>query len=240
MTVHFPRNAERFEFDAEVAEIFDDMAARSLPGYDYVYHRITDIVSRMSVPHYSQVWDFGTSTGMGLKAVQRGAKHPYVHYLGCDISDPMVKKAAGLPWAKIITHDLTTGLPADVASGKVAVAIFGWTLQFLENRVLRERLITEAYRALMPGGWLFVMEKFSDTTEFGDTMQDAYIAWRRDNGYSLEEIEAKSMALRGAMFPWHETSLLAAVQRASGGLADCRVLFRLFNFGGYAVQKPVV
>lgn len=237
MTVHFPRKADRFEFDGEVAEIFDDMAARSLPAYHYVYNLISDWVARNDLPHYSQVWDFGTSTGKGLVAVQRGAKHPYIHYLGCDISEPMIGKAsAKCAWAQISQHDLNAGLPPQLEVGNVSVAMFGWTLQFLEDVLLRQRLLKDAFDALAPGGVLFVMEKFRDEGPFASIQQDAYISWRRDNGYSLEEIRAKTVALRGAMYPWRVEDLLTTMSLVDG-IESAVTLYRMFSFGGFAFVK---
>ena len=239
MNVHIPAKPDKFEFDADVAPIFDNMALRSLPGYEYVYRLITTYVSRTFMPGYSQVWDFGTSTGAGLKAVQRGAQHPYLHYWGCDISDPMLDQAeAKSNWFELIQHDLTLGLPQQVQYGNVSIAMYGWTLQFLEDRELRKRLLKDTFNALVPGGTMFVMEKFVDDGPFGPMLQDNYIGWRRDNGYSLHEIKAKTQALRGAMFPWKISDLMAAMSEVNE-VESVTTLFRLYSFGGFAFRKSV-
>lgn len=232
---HFPAKPEKFEFDAEVAEIFDNMAERSIPNYKFIYDRISDIVARLNIPHYSQVWDFGTSTGMGLKAVQRVARHPYIDYFGCDISEPMINKAKDLEWAEFIQCDLTQGFPNPLVRGDVIVAVYGWTLQFIEDFEIRRKLLRDTYEALMPGGVMFVMEKFKDDTKFGQTMQDAYIAWRRDNGYTLSEIKAKNLALRGAMYPWPMPELMKTMIPLG---ADIGFLSLNFNFAALAFFKP--
>lgn len=234
---HIPADPQKFSFDAEVAEIFDDMAKRSLPGYDYAYARIREYAATLDIPKYSQVWDFGVSTGKGLQSVQLGARHPFIHYMGCDISDPMIAKAkANCPWAEIEHHDLTYGLPSRCEKDKVAIAIFGWTLQFVTDRIgTRQWLIRQAYDRLMPGGLLFVMEKFDIPLTLGEGLNNAYYKWRRDNGYSLVEIEAKSVALQAAMHPWTHFQL----EKTLDGLkpSEWMWMYRLFNFGGVVIKK---
>lgn len=235
---HIPAKADQFEFDSEVAEVFDNMAVRSLPSYRYVYERIAEYAAGIEFPRYSQVWDFGVSTGAGLAAVQRGARHPFVDYRGVDISDAMILKAKSrCPWAHIINHDLREGLPKEIERGNVAVAIFGWTLQFLGNdHALREALIEVAYDNLMPGGMLFIMEKFDfSERRLGAGLEDAYYRWRRDNGYTLEEIRAKSLALAGAMWPWPPDALEDICDRLQP--TEWMWLYRQFNFGGIAIVK---
>lgn len=237
MNVHYPAKPDKFEFDADVAGLFDNMALRSIPGYEYSYGMITGFTRSRYIPHYSQVWDFGTSTGRGLAAVMDGANHPYIRYMGCDISDPMLDQAQeNCTWAEFVKHDLTQGLPAELERGNVSIAIYGWTLQFLEDKELRARLLRDTFDALAPGGVLFVMEKFADTGPFSSLLQDRYISWRRDNGYSLPEIQAKNRALKGAMFPWEVTDLMLAMSQVDK-VASVTTLFRLYSFGGFAFCK---
>lgn len=237
--LHIPANPNRFSFDAEVAAIFDNMAARSLPGYQHVYDRITEIVKRMDIAPYSQVWDFGVSTGAGLMSVRRGAKSAFLDYNGADISQPMLDQTAKkCPWAVLHHHDFEEGLPPAVEKGNVAVAIFGWTLQFLESVELRHRLLRETYEALKPGGILFVLEKWAPRAQpMGSVLDEAYYDWRRDNGYTLAEIKAKSTALTNAMWPWSREALGEALLRAGFRADAVTDLYRLYTFGGVAAIK---
>ena len=231
--VHIPANPEKFEFDAEVSEIFDDMAVRSLPGYEEIYSTITDIVKLSEIPDFSQVWDIGTSTARGLLAVKEGAKSPYLDYKGCDVSEAMCEKAkAKAPWADIYCHDLRTGMPEDFS--EPSIIIFGWTLQFLDDYALRAKLLNEAFTKLKKGGFLFVMEKFRVSGPIGEIMQKRYIEWRRDNGYTLKEIKLKNVALKGAMFPWRDIDLIRNVSFSN---ASINWINRTFNFGAVAIQK---
>ena len=59
-----------FEFDARVAEVFDDMLDRSIPFYAEVQRMILDLIG-----HYYQdgtrIYDLGCSTGILMAALMR-------------------------------------------------------------------------------------------------------------------------------------------------------------------------
>lgn len=235
---HIPENPDKFEFDAEVAEVFDNMAERSLPNYLSSYRVIGHLAARMKLPKYSQVWDIGTSTGRGLSAIKDGVGlNPYLDYYGVDISEPMCKKAAeNCPFATIVNHDLNLGLPSQVKQGKVSVFVFGWVLQFIEDTHMRRVLLQEAYKSLAAGGFIVVMEKYRLPHEImNGVMQDSYISMRVDNGYSLEEVEKKTAALRNSMWP-STPDFTTEILKECG--ADVQVLYRELNFGGVVAFKP--
>ena len=184
-----------------------------------------------------QVWDFGCSTGRGLRAASRGAIPGDLTFLGCDNSLDMVNRTkATCPWATVFQHDLRGGLPAEVEVGEVKVAIFGYVLQFIQDLSIRRKLLKDAFEALDWGGMLFIMEKYEDGhVGYDDVMQDAYVGFRLMNGYSRAEIDAKTQALENAMWPCARGFTLNAL-RAAG--AD-RVLpiYSSLNFGGYVAFK---
>jgi len=233
---HIPARADYFEFDASVADVFDNMAARSLPGYRHFWDMVTLVMSQRGLPHWTQVWDMGVSTGTGLDAVRRAVFHPYASFHGIDISEPMLEKAKQrCPYAELKVHDLLTGLP-EIEKGKAGVFIWGWTLQFIKGKEHRAALLRQCAEALHDDGIIFVAEKFdlSHDPELATAMQDAYISWRVGNGYTLEEIAAKQKALAGSMDPWTHEELLTAA--AAAGL-KAKPIYRQFSFGGYALVR---
>jgi tRNA (cmo5U34)-methyltransferase len=234
---HYPKDPNKFAFDETVAILFDDMANRSIPGYESIHHQITNTVRRMEIPHYAQAWDFGCSLGRGLEAVRAGLKHSLVSLNGVDTSDAMLAKAKlRLPEARLLKHDLLQGLPAEVKPGSVHVAIFGWVLQFIEDKERREALLRQAYTALAPGGVMFLMEKYDLGGDAEVIAQDSYIAWRQRNGYTLEEIEAKTAALGNSMWPWRLIDAHSWLTGASDK-ADITLLFKQFNFAAFMFRK---
>lgn len=239
--VHFPKNPQKFEFDEEVLQVFDDMAYRSILGYGEAHRFLTFFAQRFEFPKYCSVWDFGTTTGHALRSIKKGAGlHPGIKYCGLDCSQSSVEHATkAAPFAEIHLHDLDNGLlPSDFDQQMfpMAMGVFAYTLQFMDDQDQRDRLIQEAYDALTPGGALFVLEKYKLSDPLiNDMAQDAYISIRKKNGYTLEEIYRKTEALRGAMWvntPEYMGELLEAV-----GFETVHVVYRHWNFGGYLAIK---
>lgn len=230
-----------FEFDNEVAEIFNNMAVRSIPGYQRAHKSIADIVGGLGYNGF-QIWDMGVSTGHGLRSIRDRLSFVFgdngrFSFHGCDVSTPMVEKARlTCPWATIHEHDLNHGLPDDMLRGKVQCVVFGWVLQFIRNEDVVASLLHDAWSRLAPGGVLFVMEKYRTGVEAIDDMNDAsYHAFRLNNGYSAWEITEKTRALKNAMWPRHP-DFASSILRASG--ADTILpLYNSLNFGGIVALK---
>ena len=60
--IHFPATPDKFEFDAEVATIFDSMALRSIPMYAEVHRMHVEMFADKFVKG-AVVADIGASTG---------------------------------------------------------------------------------------------------------------------------------------------------------------------------------
>lgn len=234
---HVPANPDKFEFDAEVTAVFDNMATRSILGYVEAYRVLGHLAGRMNLPKFTQVWDIGTSTGKGLASIKDGVGlNPYIEYHGVDVSEPMIAHATkACPFATIHNHDICLGLPDALKIGSVSIMVFGWVLQFIRDERERARILQEAYESLRPGGFIAVMEKYRINHPIMDgVLQDSYIAKRIENGYSLGEIEAKTAALKNSMWP-SSPDFAADTLRALG--ADVQTLYREMNFGGIVAFK---
>lgn len=238
---HFPKNPNKFEFDNEVLQVFDNMAYRSILGYGEAHRFMTYFAEGFDFPEYCSVWDFGTTTGHGLRSIKKGAGlHPGIVYRGLDCSKSAVEHTRKTnKWAEVFQHDLSEGLlPPQCANDRfpMAIGVFAYTLQFIEDQDVRDRIIQDAYDALIPGGAIFVLEKYRLTDPVINEMaQNAYLEIRKKNGYSLEEIARKTEALRGAMWvntPEYMNDLLHEV-----GFEEVHTVYRHWNFGGYIAIK---
>src|SRR6188474_617543 len=83
--------ASDFEFNAEVANVFDDMLVRSIPFYREQQSMIEQIARKFHIPG-TLVYDLGCSTGLTLVNIA-GALGPDVRLVGYDFSRPMLDKA---------------------------------------------------------------------------------------------------------------------------------------------------
>ena len=66
-------------------------------------------------------------------------------------------------------------------------------------------------------------------------MQDSYLSWRRQNGYSIEEIEAKTKSLSGAMRLWSQERTEGVLR--SAGASKIVPIYHIMNFGGLFAVK---
>ena len=83
--------ASDFEFNAQVAEVFDDMLNRSVPYYREQQALMQQIARRFHTPG-TRVYDLGCSTGVTLINMAQ-ALGPEVKLIGYDYSQPMLDKA---------------------------------------------------------------------------------------------------------------------------------------------------
>jgi tRNA (cmo5U34)-methyltransferase len=79
-----------FEFDSEVAAVFDDMLGRSIPLYDVQQSMIETLAARFWIPG-TKVYDLGCSTATSLIGISR--RLPGARLIGYDDSRPMLEQA---------------------------------------------------------------------------------------------------------------------------------------------------
>ena len=81
-----------FEFSAEVAEVFDDMIARSVPFYGEQQRLIEEIAKRFC-PRGRNIYDLGCATGTTLINLRRAIPEAK-SCIGYDNSLPMLEQAS--------------------------------------------------------------------------------------------------------------------------------------------------
>jgi tRNA (cmo5U34)-methyltransferase len=233
----------RWEFDAEVTQVFEDMLERSIPQYgvmrDLVTQLATTMVPRALTPRSSVAVDLGSSRGAALAPIidRLGAR---AQYHAVEVSGPMLETLrARWPAERIDEHgvhvhdhDLRLGFPPTPDAHVVLCVL---TLQFtpIEHR---QRILRDVYRSLLPGGALILVEKvLGATAEIDEQFVARYHALKGANGYSPEQIERKRLSLEGVLVPvtaaWNEELLRAAGFRH----LDC--FWRWSNFAGWLAMK---
>lgn len=183
------RDAERFRFDAEVADVFQDMVERSVPGYASLIHGIALLGGK-----YAQVgatcYDLGCSLGTATRALsaRMGPEHPI---LAVDSSPDMIARCTRIPSSSVQYRCADI---REVTLDSADVVVLNLTLQFLppEDRLPLLRRIAEALR---PGGALILTEKLRFDEPEEDLVQKRYENFKRAQGYSELEISQKRTAL---------------------------------------------
>lgn len=224
---------ERWEFNAEVARVFDDMLARSVPQYHTMREAVRR-VGRSFVREGSSVVDLGCSRGEALAPLveEFGQR---CRFVACEVAEPMLQAArvrfASYPSVLVERVDLRTDYP-DVSDASLTLGVL--TLQFVPINY-RQRIIDDAFAATIPGGALVLVEKVLGDGALDDLFVRAYHETKELAGYSATEVERKRLALEGVLVPitarWNEQLL----ERAGFRRVDC--FWRWLNFAGWVAVK---
>lgn len=217
--VHFPEYKGVFKFDAEVSRIFPDMAVRSIPMYEES-HRLHLSLFKEEIQSAESVTfvDVGASRGQFFKQfcnqfqIDLKKGDPRFNCIAIDNSMPMLSMLTEeMPWIKTIEADASHLI--DLPDPADYICMF-YLLQFLREDKDKTAALSWAYRNLKKGGVLFLGQKEKEEFGFEDRLSREYYAFRMRNGYTAEEIAAKTAALKGSMFPisrsWLETLALSA------------------------------
>jgi len=218
-----------FIFDEKVANIFDDMINRSVPGYQAIISMI-GILADEHVTANSHVYDLGCSLGAATLSILRSLHHSDCKIIAVDNSSAMLGKCkknvlreGGSIPVEYFCQDLR-----ETEIKRASMVVLNFTLQFIEVDK-REELIRCIYRGMLPGGILVISEKivFEDkrTQSFQEEM---HLNFKRLNGYSHLEIAQKRSALEKILVP----DTLEEHQRRlnTAGFRKTTVWFQCFNF----------
>lgn len=223
----------RWEFDEEVTAVFDDMLARSIPGYEEMRRTTTELALRFAQPNTAVV-DLGCSRGAALEPIVE-ALGPSNVYVGVEVSEPMreaaVARFRNVVNAAIYDLDLRDEYPSAAASVTLAVL----TLQFIPIEY-RQRIIADAWERTVPGGVFLLVEKVLGSDAFADrTLVQTYLSRKGENGYTPEQINAKRRSLEGVLVPVTADWNVQLLERAGWAHVDC--YWRCLNFGAWIGVK---
>lgn len=232
--------ATDFEFNKEVAEVFDDMVGRSVPYYPEQQRMVEEIGRRFWVPG-TTVYDLGCSTATTLLAL--GGQLPEARLVGYDNSEPMLAQAR----IKAEQRGMSERLDLRVADmngdlslmplEKASVVTMCWTLQFIRP-LRRDNLIRHVYESLVEDGVFIVAEKvLTNSSPMNRFFIDFYYDYKRRNGYSEIEILRKREALENVLVPYRIDENLEMFRR--NGFEIAETFFQWYNFAGFlCVKKP--
>jgi len=224
---------KQFEFDEEVAAVFDDMLARSVPYYKES-QEITEFFVHKNLQENGIVYDLGCSTASILLKIHRGLK-VNAQLIGLDNSEAMLAQARRkceayganieVNNADILEYDYK---PADVF-------ISNYTLQFIRPLV-REELVKKIASSLKKDGVFIFSEKvISHQAKLNKDLIECYYDFKKTQGYSEYEIMQKREALENVLVPYSEEENIKMVKNA--GFSHCEVVFKWANFATFIAIK---
>ena len=223
----------RFRFDAAVAAVFPDMAARSIPGYASLLHGIGVWAAR-HVRAGTACYDLGCSRGAVARRLLRARVRAPGPVRGVDSSPDMIAAcrrepaAAGLEYA---CADIRT-LEFEPAS----VVVLNLTLHFLPPAD-RAPLLGRIARALDGGGALILSERVRLDEPEESWALGRHAAFKRARGYSALEIARKRQALEEVLI--REPLAAHRARLAAAGFDGIGVWFRCLHFTSLlAIRRP--
>ena len=228
--------AERWAFDDEVTRVFDDMLERSIPGYKAMRAGIIGVAAQM----YNKKWgdreiivDIGTSRGQTIASLLPVVEYG-TRFVGLEVSPPMVEAATerfkDVEDVTIEQHDLTVdSLP--VLSHVISVLSLMFTP--IEDR---PRIVGDIAEAIPDGGTFILVEKLMGQTPLTDEVfTAAYYDFKREHGYSEDDILRKRASLRGVLVP--QTARENEAMLRSAGFSKVECFWRQWNFAGWVAVK---
>lgn len=222
-----------WHFGGATSRHFDRHARRSIPYYEDC-HALTLALSDFFIGDDSTVYDLGCATGTLLQALaaRHTARRPRL--IGLDAEADMVDRArertAESAGVEVLHADLT-----DCALERCDLVLACYTLQFIAPRA-RQQVFDHLYAALNWGGALILFEKVrAPDARFQDIMTALYNDYKLAQGYSGDEIVAKSRSLKGVLEPFSREGNLGLMQRA--GFTDITTVFKYVCFEGFLAIK---
>lgn len=224
---------KQFEFDADVAAVFDDMLQRSVPFYTETL-KLTSRFARLYLKENGRLYDLGCSTASQLLDIERGLEHP-ASLLGIDNARAMLDQAAKKIDAYGSSVEVYEGDILTFEYEKADVILSNYTLQFIRPPV-REVLISHIYETLNEGGVFIFSEKvISEEKKLNKELIDCYYDFKKEQGYSAYEIMQKREALENVLIPYSAQENIEMALRC--GFRHCEVIFRWANFATFIAFK---
>ena len=225
---------ERWTFDESVAGCFEDMLARSIPGYQTMREIVTTAASAY-LQQGGLVVDLGTSHGEGIIQIARAC--PRAHFLGIETSEPMMTRARECIAAANVRNDvrLVQGDlrdPDQYPTERAQVVLSVLTLQFIPIEH-RQRIIYQVRRSLSgESGALILVEKVLGASAPLDAlMVESYHTLKIRNGYDRDEVRRKALALEGVLVP--VTARMNEELLRGAGFAQVDCIWRHYNFAAW-------
>ncbi|RBQ31287.1 carboxy-S-adenosyl-L-methionine synthase CmoA [Aliarcobacter vitoriensis] len=225
--------SKQFEFDEEVASVFDDMLDRSVPFYKQM-QKLSISFANNFLEDGSNVYDLGCSTASTLIELSKSSKYN-LNLVGIDNSNAMLERASKKAKAFGVEIELLNADIFDVDLKDAKVVFSNYTLQFIRP-LNREKLVKKIYDSLEDGGVFIFSEKLVSKNSFlNKQFIDEYYSFKKTQGYSEFEISQKREALENVLIPYTEDENKKMIEDA--GFKHCETVFKWVNFALFIAIK---
>ncbi|PHQ64826.1 MAG: carboxy-S-adenosyl-L-methionine synthase CmoA [Sulfurimonas sp.] len=224
---------KQFEFNEEVAVVFDDMLNRSVPFYKES-QKITEFFALKQLKDGGRIYDLGCSTASLLISISKQIKVD-ADIVGLDNSDAMLEQARKKCLALGATIKLENADILEYDYKEADVFVSNYTLQFIRPLV-REELVKKIASALKKDGIFIFSEKvISHHSKLNKDLIECYYDFKKEQGYSEYEIMQKREALENVLVPYSEEENIKMAKNC--GFSHCEAVFRWANFATFIAVK---
>jgi len=217
---------KQFEFDEQVAAVFDDMIERSVPFYRQNIELIVKLLLKR-IKDSMHIVDLGSSTGSMLIELARRCEKQ-VTFTGIDNAPAMVELAQRKAKAFNVDVDFVCGDILKVDFSGADIILSNYTLQFIRP-IVRKDAVQKIYDSLKGGGVFICSEKvLMQNSWLNKQIIDIYYDYKQQQGYSKSEIMQKREALENVLIPYtiEENFLMLK----SCGFKSSETIFQWGNF----------
>lgn len=237
-----PDSANRpFRFSSKVVSVFDNMVLRSIP----LYREVQRLSAFLAVRHWQPgtwLYDLGCSTGQSLvylnREYRRSRPGERLKYYGLDRSSKMCHKAKKRlkRYHQTVNGNIHTEDLLDSRIDNASVVLCQYTFHFLQNEE-KATVMGNIFQGMTSGGMLILTDKTEpEYPENIPLFLEAYDRFKRDNGYSYDEISRKRKALNGVLVPLKCQDQIAMMRQV--GFIRCEAVLKWFPFVTYIAFKP--
>jgi len=227
---------KEWSFNDDVANVFDDMLGRSIPGYENMRDTVIRMISPI-ITNGGHILDLGCSHGeMIAKLIKDLGSSMYVNYVGIDSSTAMVSKAR----KRFADDERVTIVHGNIADAEMQRLRYDsilsiLTLQFIPIEY-RQEVLKQVHDALTPNGCFILVEKVLGESSSGqDHLVSVYHQMKKDNGYSEEQVEAKRVSLQNVLVPLRASENIRMLK--SAGFSVVQPFWQNLNFVGIYASK---
>jgi len=226
-----------WEFNDQVAKVFDEMLSRSIPSY----HTFKEIYIQLllkytnEIPGQIRILDIGCGTL--TSSLDLYEKIPNCTLIGIDKSTPMIKQAQNIaryrPGITLINKDITTFDVTEFQNIHIALIIF--TLQFIppEDRM---STLQKIYNTQQQGSIIILAEKTINPHPVTETLfTETYYKIKEQNQYTKNEINNKKRKLKRQLIPTTDEFNKELLKGA--GYKNISIFWKSLNFTGYIGYK---
>lgn len=201
------REIKPFTFDENVADVFENMIKRSVPGYELLLELIGVLTQKYSQPN-SFCYDLGCSLGASTLQIRRNLPDASCKIIAVDNSEAMVRRCRNVMQRDHSEAAVEVRLE-DIQNTKIenaCMVTLNFTLQFIAEEQ-RSDLLKNIANGINEGGILVLSEKIKlddsriQESETQEIMTDLHHEFKKLKGYSDLEIAQKRSSLENVLIP---------------------------------------